>query len=574
VISGNNDYGGVWTANGASGTVIQGNYIGTDVSGMVPLGNNPTGITLRGSGSDTIGGTAAGAGNVISANTQRGIEISESPASGAVIQGNLIGTDVAGTGDLGNGTYGIFILRAQNTTIGGATAAARNVISGNNAEGIYMAGGTVGNSCAGTQIQGNYVGTDVTGTAALGNAMGIRMDYVTDTAIVGNVLSASLAGHGVLHYSFGFPTSGVVIQGNRIGTNAAGTAPLGNNGEGILGGISGTAHILGNVIGGNALNGISMNQGSFTVQGNWIGTDATGTLNLRNAWSGIYASSPQPCLIGGTGAGQGNVIAYNTLPGSGVNYAGIQVQGSATGQTIRGNRIFSNVGLGIDLHALGAAFPNDHCDPDAGQNGVQNFPTFSATHQSGSSTRVAGTLDSTAGTTFTVDFYASPSCDSLGFGEGATWLGSTNVTTDGSCVGSFNLLLPVPATGVVTATATDPSGSTSEFSGCAAIGPSPVAEVPDVGWASRTELTWAAAAGATSYRVIRGEPGTLPDLLDTDLDSCPRFSGAGLTTGAILTENPATSGVRFYWYVVIGTNGTDDGPAGGARVVNEAGACP
>jgi titin len=574
VISGNNDYGGIWSANGSSGAVIQGNFIGTDATGMLPLGNNPSGITLRGGGGNTIGGTAPGAGNVISANAQRGIEIAETPASGAVIQGNLIGTDALGTGDLGNGVYGIFILRAQNTLIGGATPAARNVISGNNSDGIYVAGGTVGNSCGGTVIQGNYVGTDATGTAPLGNAMGVHMDYVTDTTIAGNVLSASTAGHGVWHYSYGFTTSGVVIQGNRIGTNAAGTAPLGNNGEGILASISGTASILGNVVGGNALNGINVNQGSFTIRGNSIGTDATGTVNLRNTWSGLYLTSPAACTVGGTGAGEGNVIAFNSRTDGGTNWAGIQVQGNAAGQTIRGNRIFSNTGLGIDLHFTGAAFPNDHCDPDTGPNGVQNFPALSSTYRSGSSTRVVGTLDSTASTTFTVDFYASPGCDALGFGEGATWLGSTNVTTDGTCVGAFDVLVPVPASGVVTATATAPSGSTSEFSACSAIGPSPIAEVLGVAWASKSELSWSAAAGATSYRVLRGDPASLPDLLDTDLDSCTRLATANLTSGPILGEDPASAGVRFYWYLVVGTNGTDDGPAGGARIANEGGACP
>ncbi|HEX6852007.1 MAG TPA: M12 family metallo-peptidase, partial [Candidatus Polarisedimenticolaceae bacterium] len=574
VISGNNDYGGVWSANGSSGAVIQGNYIGTDVTGMFPLGNIPHGITLRGGGNNVIGGTAQGAGNVISASSHHGIEIAESPASGAVIHGNLIGTNATGTADLGNGLNGISIIRAQNTLIGGATSAARNVISGNNGTGIYMAGGTVGNSCAGTVIQGNYVGTDATGTAALGNAMGIHMEYVTDTMIAGNVLSASTAGHGVWHYSFGFTTSGVVIQGNRIGTNAAGTAPLGNNGEGILGSISGTAQILGNVIGGNALNGISMNQGSFTIQGNSIGTDPSGTLNLRNTWSGIYATSPQPCTIGGTGAGEGNVIAFNSRPDGGTNWAGIQVQGGATGVTIRANRMFSNTGLGIDLHWTGAAFPNDPCDPDTGPNGVQNFPALTSTYRSGSSTRVTGTLNSNAGTTFTVDFYASPACDAYGFGEGTTWLGSTNVTTDGSCVGAFDVLVPVPASGVVTATATSPSGNTSEFSACAAVGPSPIAEVLGVTWTSKTELTWSPAVGATSYRVIRGDPASLPELLDTDLDSCTRLTTANLTTGPVLGEDPASAAVRFYWYLVVGTNGNDDGPAGGARIANESGACP
>ncbi|HEX5041684.1 MAG TPA: M12 family metallo-peptidase [Candidatus Polarisedimenticolaceae bacterium] len=583
VISGNNDYGGIWSANGASGALIQGNYIGTDVTGTLPLGNNPTGVTLRGGGNNTIGGTAAGAGNVISANAQRGVEIAETPTSGTTLQGNLVGTNAAGTAALGNGVYGIFIIRSQNTVIGGTASGARNVISGNVSDGIYIAGGTVGNSCAGTVIQGNYIGTDAGGTTAVGNGMAIHLDYVTDTLIggaapgAGNVLSASRAGHGVWHASYGFTTSGVVIQGNRIGTNATGTTPLGNNGDGILASISGTAQILGNLVGGNKQNGINMGQGSFTVKGNAVGTDASGTLDLRNTGSGIYTTSPAPCTIGGTGPGEGNIVAFQSASNTGTNFAGVKVEGGAAGQTIRGNRIFSNTGLGIDLHWSGAAFPNDHCDPDTGGNGVQNFPVLAATNQSGSSTHVTGTLDSTASTAFTVDFYASPSCDSYGFGEGATYLGSTMVATDANCTGSFDVILPVPSSGVVTATATDPSGNTSEFSACAAVGPSPVAEVPGVSWASRTELTWSAAAGATTYRVLRGDRTTLGDLLDTDPDSCTRFTGASLTTGSVLTEDPA-AGSPFHWYLVVGSNGVDDGPYGaatsGARIANPSGACP
>jgi len=151
------------------------------------------------------------------------------------------------------------------------------------------------------------------------------------------------------------------------------------------------------------------------------------------------------------------------------------------------------------------------------------------------------------------------------------------VTTDGSCNGSFNLVLPVSATGIVTATATDPAGATSEFSSCRAVGPSPVAEVTGVGWASKAELTWSSAAGATSYRVLSGTPSAFPDLLDGDADSCTRFSGAGLTTGPTLTDTPPAA-TRFYWYLVVGSNGVDDGPFGaataGARIANSSGTCP
>jgi parallel beta-helix repeat protein len=520
-----------------------------------------------------------GAGNVVSANAQRGIELYES--SNNVIQGNFIGTNAAGTAALGNGTYGILLVRAASNQIGGSLAGSRNIISGNADRGIYVSG-SGGVMAPENLIQGNYIGTDVTGTVGIGNTIGVEIYYGATATVggaapgAGNVISANRSG-GVHLSWFGVATSGIVVQGNRIGTNAAGTAPLGNTGEGILGAITGNAQILGNLIGGNANNGISLTYGSFVVKGNWIGTDITGTLDLRNTWSGIAVSSAAPCLIGGTGSGEGNVIAFNSRSQTGTTYAGVSITAAAAGQSVRGNRIYSSTGLGIDLH-WGGVTPTDACDADTGPNGIQNFPVLTTAIQSGSSTHVTGTLNSKAGTAFSLDFYASPSCDALGYGEGATYLGSTSLSTDGGCNGSFDIVIPVPTSGVVTATATDPAGNTSEFSACAVVASSPVAEVEGVGWASKTELTWSAAAGATSYRVLRGDPASLPDLLDVDIDSCTRFTGAELTSGPALTEDPAVAGLKYYWYLVVGTNGTDDGPFGvataGVRIANVSGSCP
>jgi hypothetical protein len=583
VISGNNDNGGVWITGSATGTQVQGNYIGTDVTGGVALGNNPYGIHIV-SGSNTIGGTAAGAGNVISGNTQRGIDIAEQTTSNNIIQGNFIGTNAAGTAAIGNGTYGIDILRAENNLIGGTAPGARNVISGNADRGIFIQGSPPSQMAPGNTVQGNYIGTDVTGTVGIGNTIGIELYYVANVTVggsaagAGNVISAARTGNtGVRINGFGNATSGIVIQGNKIGTNAAGTAALGNTGEGIGASITGSASILGNVVAASGQHGIDLSNGSFTVMGNWIGTDVTGTLDLRNGFSGIYTASQDPCTIGGTAAGEGNVIAFNALAGTGTTYAGIVVGGIASRQTIRGNRIYSNTGLGIDLLPFTGVSAPDACDPDSGPNGSQNFPVVATAYQSGSATHVLGTLNSTASTSFTVDFYASPSCDSFGNGEGAVYLGSASVPTNASCAGSFDLIVPAPSSGVVTATATGALGNTSEFSACRTVGPSPVAEVTGVVWAGKTELTWAAAAGATSYRVLRGTPSDLPDLLDTDPDSCGRFNGSALTTGPTLSETPLTT-IPFYWYLVVGSNGVDDGPYGaatsGPRIANAAGSCP
>ena len=170
--------------------------------------------------------------------------------------------------------------------------------------------------------------------------------------------------------------------------------------------------------------------------------------------------------IGGTAAGEGNVIAYNG------GWAGIAVVHS--GITIRGNSIFDNPGdapgngLGIDLLTAGLGVTlNDAGDADTGPNGGQNFPVITSVTYGGASTTVAGTLNSTAATSFDLDFYADPVCSRRpqDLPEGKTYLGSVQVTTDGSGNAVFNEALPVavPDGSPVTATATAPDGSTSEF---------------------------------------------------------------------------------------------------------------
>ena len=151
------------SSGNSSGNKVIGNYIGTDVNGTAPLGNS-YGIYLLGGANNTIGGTTAGERNVISGNTTHGIFIS---GTGNQVTGNYIGTDASGTADLGNRLSGLILVNATNNTIGGITAGERNIISGNNDVGIYIADGSTGN-----KVIGNYIGTDVNGMPNLGNAGG------------------------------------------------------------------------------------------------------------------------------------------------------------------------------------------------------------------------------------------------------------------------------------------------------------------------------------------------------------------------------------------------------------------
>jgi CSLREA domain-containing protein len=265
------------------------------------------------------------------------------------------------------------------------------------------------------------------------------------------------------------------IEGNFLGTDASGTLDRGNFGFGaqIDGGgnntIGGNSPDKRNLISGNGFEGIEISDngtGGNKVQGNLIGTQKDGTSPLGNDDEGVYIDTPNN-TIGGRGLGEANVIAFNGRQGVFVEFVGI----ANTGNRISGNSIFSNGGLGIDLrggteNATGTT-QNDPGDADTGANNLQNFPVItSAEKASGGKTTVKGKLDSTPSTKkkkkkFTIQFFSNPS----GEDEGKTFLGQKKVTTNrqGKASFTFETSQPVRANNV-TATATDSSGNTSEFS--------------------------------------------------------------------------------------------------------------
>ena len=194
--------------NEATGNLAQGNFIGTDVTGTVDLGNSTDGVQIRGAANNTIGGITAEARNVISGNNVRGISImgdvntGGSDAMGNLVQGNLIGTDITGTAALGNTQDGVQIRGAANNTIGGTTAGARNVISGNNTGGGWGGVSIINHptllitGASGNLVQGNFIGTDVTGTTALGNGSGgVIIEAAANNSLTDNTISNN--GYGI-----------------------------------------------------------------------------------------------------------------------------------------------------------------------------------------------------------------------------------------------------------------------------------------------------------------------------------------------------------------------------------------
>ena len=431
----------------SSANFLRANYVGTDTTGTLALGNGG-GVNVEGS-SNTIGGTATADRNLISGNNGEGLRISGTAASNNVVQGNFIGTDASGNLPLGNGPgfRGVLIgFAGTNNLVGGSVAGARNVISANG-QGIWIVRGSGGNT-----IQGNHIGTNAAGTAALGNSsQGLIIQESPDNLVGGtsaaerNVISAN--GSDAVRIQ-GAGTTGNRMRGNYIGTDATGTNPMGNVGGGVL--------VLGSASGNT---------------------------------------------VGGTAAGAGNVIAFNSSA-----FGGVLVDSDSTRNAILANSIFSNAGLGIDLSPFGPT-PNDPGDGDTGANELQNFPVITKATTDGSATTVEGTLNSKPSTTYRVEIFSSPACDPSGFGEGRTFRTAVNVTTDASGNATFAANAgAVPEGHVITATATDPAGNTSEFSACAEVRPAraapatltldPKADSNPVGTSHTVTATVADAGGA------------------------------------------------------------------------------
>ncbi len=185
VISGNAG-DGIDLGGGATGTLIQGNYLGIDQTGSQRVGNQGVGISVTSVTGVTIGGTVDGDGNVISANVGSGVSISGASGTGIIVLGNFIGTDYTGTNALGNGADGIAVSDPPGVTIGGTVTGSANIISANAGAGIALLA-----DADDELIEGNLIGTDITGSNPLGNGTAILVDGgSSDNTIGGTVAGA------------------------------------------------------------------------------------------------------------------------------------------------------------------------------------------------------------------------------------------------------------------------------------------------------------------------------------------------------------------------------------------------
>ena len=445
--------------SGATGNKVVGNYVGTDASGAQVPGNY-NGVYIIEAPNNVVGGATAAERNIISGNDSQGVRIEGANATGNKVVGNYVGTDKNGTARLGNTDFGVHV-SAPNNTIGGTTVEARNVISGNDSYGVAIDGVNAGRN----QVTGNYVGIDASGTKDLGNYFGVSISTPYNavggaTAGERNVVSGNDS-QGVIVLGAG--AKGNKVTGNYVGTDASGTKDLGNSQDGVF--ISAPNNIVGGATVGER-NVISGND----AYGVGIYASTGGNKVLGN-YVGADASGAQDLGNSLDGVridnasnntvGGATAGARNVISGNGGD--GVLISGpNTTGNRVLSNSVSSNDGLGIDL--LGGtenAAGVTANDPKDPDTGPNGLQNFPVVTSVGK-IAIKGTLSSRPGTTYTVQLFSNPA----GTDEGKTLVGQASVTTDGSGNASFSVK---PSSEVakgqnVTATVTDPEGNTSEFS--------------------------------------------------------------------------------------------------------------
>jgi uncharacterized repeat protein (TIGR01451 family) len=462
-------------------------------------------------GASAVGLQVAAAGSAVrgfAVNRFGSHGISVTAGAGSTVAGNHVGTNPAGTAAQANGGDGIHVSASANT-VGGTTSADRNVVSGNGGAGINV------NSAAGTVVQGNYVGTNAAGTAALGgNATGGVLVYGSSTLVGGTAAGAAN-----------------VISGNGVGSSTGG--------DGLVLGPGGIT--------------------SSVIQGNVIGLDAGGAAAVGNARDGVSVlgyHGAGSATVGGTAAGAGNRIAHN-------GRHGVYVQQGTNGIALRGNAVWANAGLGIDLDPTGVT-SNTGAKSSGSANLGMNFPVVTSASLAAGTLTVAGYVGSAAGQGVfagaRVEVFASDD-DASGYGEGRTYLGA--LTADAS--GHFSGALAAGAVVVgdrLTATATDSSGNTSEFGRHATVTPpAAVAVAPDATTAARLPSngvvytdTFTVTNGAASADTFALAAAALPGAVL----AVSSVNGTAGAAGGVALAGGASAGVPVTYTVAAAAAGAAD----------------
>jgi CSLREA domain-containing protein len=302
----------------------------------------------------------------------------------------------------------------------------------------------------------------ISGASAPAGSNGLTVESggttIRGLVISGFQRSGFVGGHGIFFSDTAGNTNNRV-EGNFIGTNSTGTTAAQNVSEGVSAEgpgtgkntIGGTTPASRNLISGNGRIGVALSSSDAnTVRGNLIGTRANGTDPLGNNSQGVLLS----------GDADNNLITENVIAFNNFSGVGLLASSTAVGNRILTNSIFSTGGLGINFGNASVGREQDNKDPDTGANNLQNYPLISSATSSGTATTITGTLNSKPRKTFTIQFFSNPA----GTDEGKTFLGQVQKKTSLKGKASFSFFGPAVAQGeAITATATGAEG-TSEFS--------------------------------------------------------------------------------------------------------------
>ena len=466
IISGNGIDGIRIEGSATSGNRVENNHIGTNIAGDAAVANGNNGVFIVGAPSNTVGGLTANHRNVISGNGNNGILFDAATATGNTIQGNYVGLNAAGDAAVPNADEGVDLSDAPGNLVGGDTAGARNVISGNGQDGVLL----IGADTTGNFVSGNYIGTNAAGDAAVPNGRtGVYVDNAAATNDIGgatsdwgNVISGNTE-DGIYLTDNGTDLNRITF--NYIGTNAAGDAAVPNGDRGVQ--VESGASFTwigdvgqGNVISGNTGDGIiiadflSLGTSDNYVIENLIGVAADGTTPLGNGANGVHIDPVADTLIAT------NTIAHNAWDGV------LLEPTSLTGNSIVGNSIHSNGQLGIDLGNDGPTI-NDGGDGDTGPNNLLNYPVIDSAVIAPPWITVNYTIDAPSGN-YVVHFFSNPSgTDPSGYGEGEAFEYQDPIAHPGgsaSYIAVFSGFVTDELTATLTEGVVGTYGSTSEFS--------------------------------------------------------------------------------------------------------------
>jgi hypothetical protein len=428
VIAGTDDASGMYIT--ATGVIIQGNKIGVGADGSTPLGNGQGGISITDSSDVIIGGSTAGARNIISNNMGSGIRLEDGvlPTTNVTIAGNYIGINADGTTAAGNQESGIITFgEVSGLVIGGSLEGARNVIADNDDAGIYLRQGI-----SDVVIKNNYIGVGADGVTSMFNAEGaLRAIGGSDLTVGGtgeyesNVLVGSTDDNAPVVYLEDWNDAHFV--NNYINIGADETSVYGNGDHTVfsmqlsnnitIGGLESERNYFGTIAPGAYVPMISLIGGNLLLKNNYIGILPDG---ITSAVPGGVLSS---IFAVGNATIMDNIIAFAL---QGIAAAGLDMTVTSS------NNTFRNVGLPFDLLTLDGWIPtdtglnrNDYLDNDVGVNGFINHPVMISASQSGSDIAATYMLDVPVSEhPYRVEFYT-------GLGELYEGFENVSITTPG-----------------------------------------------------------------------------------------------------------------------------------------------